>query len=149
MKLQAKCQVCGAKNNWVPSQANIKGKLLWSAGYACDSCGNQMEIDDIGFMPIELRKMIFDRDGKFSIKAAERIDDISSVKIKQILRREFSLDLIKTKSICVNNHSGFLSGTYTEMSWLRSILDSLHLSLAIERTDDAGDEILDLISLVK
>ncbi|RKZ69998.1 MAG: hypothetical protein DRR19_33650 [Candidatus Parabeggiatoa sp. nov. 1] len=122
------CQECGKAVQLHVGQSIDVSELVWHSGYSCD-CGTQIQMDDTGVPPDEIRYEIIKAEGLWHLSIHEEGKQrlIAAKEIRTALHLPFS-DL---KAILKSIPGRLKSGTKAEMEWLKKCLSNKGINVEI------------------
>jgi phage FluMu protein Com len=89
-KIKASCHNCGSVVSMAVKQYLEEKRIFWSAGYSCPRCKHQVELDDQGETPPEIRQAILDQEGIWSLIISEKEN---KTKVMMALRTALGLSM--------------------------------------------------------
>lgn len=129
--LEHQCDRCQKKVKASFGQATIDSRLRWYLSYSCNHCSSTVEMDDLGFPPDEIRQKIIDEEGEWILKiGVEKLKN--KAKLLKILRKALDIS-IQEVSKRYKNYSNIISGTKTEMQWLKQLLENEGIEASIDK----------------
>jgi len=141
-----KCSDCSESVSVSFGQTVSLMGFMWSASYQCANCGAQVEMDEIGFPPEEVRKRILEVSGINTIQV--ECDNKRKIQLAKLFVDELKIDLKQSlKAANIILKFGGIKGTYVEMEWLKDELDKRNIQSKL--LEDLDGNVVDLIDLVK
>ena len=131
VEIQYQCADCNHEIKARVGQAIVNSKLTWYLSYICNNCNSAVEMDDLGFPPIEIRQNILLEEGEWELEVnpAELNYKVKTIKI---LRQALNLS-IKDASKLSKEFPKIISGTKVEMQWLKELLLSENIQSSINK----------------
>ncbi|QDV18949.1 hypothetical protein Pan153_36100 [Gimesia panareensis] len=114
------CSDCGATVVVNYYQHLTGGELLWSGQSTCESCGANIEFDDRGDLPEELKPAILAEEGEWQLVLDDRNDIVPALRV---IRERLQVPLQESKAI-LND----LRGTKTTLAWIQDGLRQENIS---------------------
>jgi hypothetical protein len=134
--LKDSCDTCSKEIEVAIAQTIIHGELRWYKSYSCDHCGAVIEIDGIGFPPDEIRQKIIHGEGEWSI-AFNKVN-IGKASILKVLRQALDLSIAEANTALGSASSPSLTGTKTEMLWLKGFFDAAGIEISLYQANSGG-----------
>jgi hypothetical protein len=129
-QLEKRCSTCGGRSIVVFGQRCLGGNLIWSGSEACQECGARTEFDDYGDIPEDLKPLVLQEEGEWSLHIMPSQDTIKALKL---LRARLGLPISDVKAK-LNN----LRGTKAKMMWLQDGLRLQGVESTLKRIDPDG-----------
>ena len=126
---------CQKQINAEIGQNIVNLELRWYIFYQCPYCQSCVEIDDIGFLPSNFRKIIISKEGLWKLEI-DRSDLDKKQKSIKTIRKVLNLSINDAINM-MKNFPEITRGTKTEMYWLQEILKSQMISSSIKKIDDS------------
>ena len=131
VEIQYQCADCNHKIKARVGQAIFNSKLRWYLSYICNNCNSAVEMDDLGFPPIEIRQNILLEEGEWELEVNPAGLNYK-VKTIKILRQALNLS-IKEASKLSKKFPRIISGTKVEIQWLKELLLSKNIQSSINK----------------
>lgn len=125
------CEFCGNQITATMGQSVVGDQLRWHCSYQCSHCGSNIELDDIGYPPEEIRNELLAAGGKWNLLVDEPPQH--RIQIMKILRQTCNLTLAEAKAASQHIPGKVASGTQPEMEWLRDIFSSVGFKARVEK----------------
>ena len=137
--LYTTCENCGGHVAITASQSVYYDKLVWHISYRCTNCDSTIELDDYGIPPDEIRNHILVTEGKWELAVNVTGDNIILALI--ILSKALGLSVSEVDRIKSLMPGPVLTGTKTEMEWLRLLLADELLDASVSVPTSRGTAI--------
>jgi DNA-directed RNA polymerase subunit RPC12/RpoP len=124
------CISCGREIEMNVAQSVYDQKLFWHISYACPYCGHQIEIDEDGIPPKDIRDPIIAAYGQYKLI----VQEINSKRIiaMKVLRSALNLSLDEAMKLKKKIPGTVIIGTKAEVYRLQQILNDNNLNAWIE-----------------
>ena len=123
------CDNCGGYIAITASQSVYYDRLAWHVSCQCANCDSAIELDDYGIPPDAIRNHILDVEGKWELVVNVTGDSIILALI--ILSKALGLSAGEAGRMKSLMPGPVLTGTKTEMEWLRLLLADELLEAAV------------------
>jgi ribosomal protein L7/L12 len=90
-------------------------------------------MDDFGFPPDEIRQNILSEEGEWNLTINE-LALKNKAKLLKILRQALGLSILEAAKL-LKNFPDIISGTRTEMKWLKKLLSNEEIQSIVKRND--------------
>ncbi|MBZ8181727.1 hypothetical protein [Oscillatoria salina] len=134
--ISSQCYDCKQLIKFEVQQTIINQKLRWYLSGNCHLCGSSIELDDVGFLPENLRQKILKEEGEWKIIIKNYAQN-KSVIIKcfrQILNIS-TVEAYRKIQETVNNHDFIYRGTKVEIEWLLSYFQLEKINCIVQRIE--------------
>jgi len=122
MPLRRICPKCGAEIESIATQAFDNNGLVWSVGYSCPDCGDQLEEDGRDAPPEAVRTAILQQEGEWGLFLNAPEPHIAAGLI--LLRRSLRLSLPEAVKLKERLPGPVVTGTRVEMNRLAALLNA-------------------------
>lgn len=130
--LRRPCPECGAVCVVGIGQTTLGGRLYWSVGYRCESCGLMMEQDGADELPAGYREEVLRQDGEWALEVGSAEPRIK-VEVVRVLRESLGLSLADTKAYFGRIPGQVMTGTRAEMMYLKKLLNARGVDVEVRR----------------
>lgn len=127
------CTQCNEIGIITIQQSVISWELLWYESFYCSFCSSAFEADGKGFPPEDIRYFITEDEGRWQL-IVNSVELTNKVKTLKILRKILNLSM-KKMSILQNTFPNLVSGTKTEMKWLKLLLLNEGIESLVKKVD--------------
>ena len=133
-QIESYCSSCHQQIKMEVGQAAIALHLRWYVAYTCSYCQTAVEMDDTGFPPDEVRNIILSGEGKWELVIKR--SHLKKVVAIKILRQALNLSLAEAGRLLENFPNSLISGTKTEMEWLKQLLATEKIEALVVRQNE-------------
>lgn len=136
--LMRPCWQCGRACELGVGQTVAGGRLVWSAGYRCEHCGQMMEEDGSGEMPAAYREEVLRVQGEWALEVPSAEPRIKA-EVVRVLREWLGLSLADAKAYFGRMPGQVMSGTPAEMMYLKKLLNARGVDVEVHRRSGTGE----------
>ena len=133
-RVQYKCDECQEIVAANIGQIVINLQLKWYLSYECQECNSTIELDDIGFLPDEIRQMILAEEAEWKL-IVNKTEIKNRAKLLKVIRQALNLSLQEVSNL-FKKFPVLNSGTKTEMQWLQQILSQEGINSSVEKKEN-------------
>jgi hypothetical protein len=119
-KLRGICPECGAAITVCVGQSIVQGRLVWSQGHCCATCGHAVEADGYGEPPADVVQALIAEEGRWELLIGSIAPSVSHV--LAALRKALSLNLSQAAELKNRLPGPVTDGTKVHMAWLAHLL---------------------------
>ncbi|MCG8550068.1 MAG: hypothetical protein MI799_06680 [Desulfobacterales bacterium] len=128
-RMRINCPDCNFDLSVNVGQSIVRDKLVWHRSINCSNCGAVYE-EDGNETPEEIRSAIIKENGLWGISL---VSVESKTIVYKVLRECLGLSLSDITKL--SNNDSIISGTETEVSWLRNKFEDKGISAVIKRLE--------------
>ncbi|NEO87515.1 MAG: hypothetical protein F6J87_25125 [Spirulina sp. SIO3F2] len=125
------CGQCGREIMMNVGQSVFDQALMWHVSYCCPYCGEQLEADDRGLPPEDIRSTILAVEGRWQLVVPATGDQkLNTIKV---LRARLNLSLNEAIKLKSKMPGVVVIGTKAEVDWLRQALSDSGVTAWIDK----------------